>query len=100
MPVTYGDIETFSNRTLKECGAHVYATDATTGVHFLCFAIDDGPVQVWRPGDPVPAPFVNPADFKFISDNWTFECTVHQQFWSCATSSRRSRSKTKTARSA
>ena len=79
MPTIYWDIETYSQVNLKDQGVHIYGRHKSTGVFFLCFAIDDGPVQVWRPGDPVPAPFANPADFKFISDNWTFECTVHAE---------------------
>ena len=69
----YWDIETNSKRNLKECGAHVYATDPSTGVLVMCYAIGDGEVQVWMLGDPVPAPFADPTGYWFISDNWTFE---------------------------
>jgi hypothetical protein len=47
MPTIYGDIETFSRLNLKECGSYVYATDASTDLHFFCYAVDDGEVQVW-----------------------------------------------------
>ena len=40
---------------LKEVGLHKYATHPTTDVWFVAFAIDDGPVQIWSRGDPVPA---------------------------------------------
>src|SRR5262245_44657615 len=43
------DLETFSQINLKEHGAYIYATHPSTGVHFMCYAIDDGEVQVWRP---------------------------------------------------
>jgi len=69
----YWDIETNSKRNLKECGAHVYATDPSTGVLVMCYAIGDGEVQVWMLGDPVPAPFADPTGYWFISDNWAFE---------------------------
>src|SRR5262249_49952251 len=35
--------------------------------------IDDGAGKTWKPGDPVPGVFANPADYTFVSDNWTFE---------------------------
>src|SRR6516164_55395 len=73
MSIVYWDVETYSQRNLKECGAHVYAADPSTGVFFMGYAIDDGEVQTWWPGDPVPAPFADPTGYKFVSDNWTFE---------------------------
>jgi|SRR5215471_1518513 len=74
----FEDIETFSTRKLKECGTYRYASDPSTDVHFVCFAIDDGPVQVWRPGDPVPPPFIDPRAYTFVWDNWTFERRIHE----------------------
>src|SRR6516165_10447168 len=73
----YWDIETFSQCNLKDYGAHRYATDPSTGIYFFCFACDDEEVQVWRPGDPVPAAFTNPTYHQFISDNWEFERVIH-----------------------
>ena len=71
------DIETYNpRRKLRDCGAHIYATDPNTGVYFFCFAVDDGEVQTWRPGDPVPAPFADPTGHTFVSDNWTFERAI------------------------
>jgi hypothetical protein len=62
---------------LKDRGAYNYASDPTTNIHFFCYAIDDGEVQVWRRGDPVPEPFANPARCWFVSDNWEFERAGH-----------------------
>jgi DNA polymerase len=70
------DVETFSQINLKEHGAYIYAAHASTGVHFLCYAVDDGEVQVWKPGDPPPEPFINFTAYKFVSDNWTFENAI------------------------
>jgi DNA polymerase len=70
------DIETFSDANLKERGAHNYAMHPSTGVHFICFAVDNGEVQTWRPGDPVPEAFANPAGHRFIAHNWEFENTI------------------------
>ena len=73
-----GDIETRSCCNLRDCGAYIYATDPSTDVLCLCYAIGDGEIQVWKPGDPVPAPFVNPADYgPFIWDNWTFDSQIY-----------------------
>ena len=75
----YWDGETFSQCSLKERGAEIYASDPTTDIFFLCYAVDHDEAQVWRPGDPVPVPFANPAGYTFISDNWTFERNIHAQ---------------------
>ena len=72
------DIETFSDVSLKEHGAHIYAQHPSTGVHFLCFAVDNGQVETWRPGDPVPEAFADPSGFTFVSFNWTFENAILQ----------------------
>jgi DNA polymerase len=77
MPTVFWDIETFSQISLKEHGAYIYAAHASTGIHFLCFAVDDGEVQVWRPGEPVSEPFANPAGYFFVSDQWDFERAIH-----------------------
>ena len=78
MQHVYWDIETFSQVNLKDRGAHIYANDKTTGIFFFCYAVDAGEVQTWYPGDPVPAPFANPADFLFVSDNFGFERAIHE----------------------
>jgi DNA polymerase len=69
----YFDVETFSRRNLKECRAHVYAADPSTGMLIMCYAVGDGDVQLWKSGDPPPAPFTDPTRYTFVSDNWTFE---------------------------
>src|SRR6516164_5939732 len=78
MPAIVGDIETCSRCNLQACGAFIYATDPSTDILCLCYAIGDGEIQVWKTGDPVPAPFVNPADYgPFIWDNWTFDSQIY-----------------------
>jgi hypothetical protein len=76
MATVVWDIETYSDVSLKDHGAHIYARNLSTGVHFLCFVVDDGEVQTWRPGDPVPEPFANPNGANFVSHNWTFENAI------------------------
>jgi hypothetical protein len=50
----------------------------STGVHFLCWTIDNDKVQTWRPGDPVPEPFANPAGYRFVAHNAAFENAILQ----------------------
>jgi DNA polymerase len=78
MPTVYWDVETYSQISLKEHGAHVYAAHASTGAYFVSYAVDDGPVETWEPGNAVPAPFANPPGCRFVSDNWTFENAILQ----------------------
>jgi hypothetical protein len=78
MATIYWDVETFSSRALSECGARNYAADPSTGIYFFCWAADDGPVQVWQAGDPIPEPFAAPAGHTFVSDNWAFERPIHE----------------------
>src|SRR5262249_34854916 len=73
--------ETRSRAILKNVGTHKYATDPSTQVICAAYALDDGPVQLWRPGDPVPAEFVQAA----VDPNWivaahndTFEAAIEQ----------------------
>src|SRR5262249_20433808 len=77
--IVFWDIETYSQISLPERGAYIYATDPSTGVFFFCYAIDDGPIETWKPDDPAPAPFADPAGYKFVSDNWEFERLIHER---------------------
>lgn len=52
------DLETFSRIDLPTEGVYNYAMDPSTGVHCLCYAIDDGPVHMWVPGTPEPAELI------------------------------------------
>ena len=76
MSSVFGDIETDSTRELKACGAFIYASDPSTDVLCLCYAVGDGEILVWKPGDPVPKPFANPH-FSFVWDNWTFDLQIY-----------------------
>jgi DNA polymerase len=61
MPTLFHDFETRSTLDLTEVGAWRYTTDPTTDVWCCAFTVDDGPIQLWIPGDPVPAEFVEAA---------------------------------------
>jgi DNA polymerase len=60
------DFETRSAVDLKRSGAHRYAADPSTDAWCACYAVDDGPVKVWRPGDPVP-----PEMLAAVEERWT-----------------------------
>jgi DNA polymerase bacteriophage-type len=82
MPTIYWDVETYSDRSLTEHGADLYAKHPSTRPLGLCFAVDDGEVQIWMPDDPPAAIFLAAADnpdpniWRFVSDNWTFENAI------------------------
>jgi DNA polymerase len=57
-PVLHVDCETRSPAALKAAGPSVYAAHPMTDVSVLCWALGDGPIEVWRPGDPAPAAIV------------------------------------------
>src|SRR6516164_4424961 len=56
--VLHRDYETRSRAILKSVGTHKYAADRSTQVLCCAFAVDDEPVQLWTPGDPIPAAFI------------------------------------------
>jgi CHC2 zinc finger/Toprim domain len=81
MPNLIYDHETTSLANLREVGGWRYATDDSTDVLCCAFAVDDGPIQVWRRGDPVPAAFFAAAQdpsWRVISFNNAFERAIDQ----------------------
>ena len=54
-------IETRSTAVLKTVGSYRYATDSTTEILCVAYAVDDDPVQLWIPGNPVPPEFTEAA---------------------------------------
>ena len=59
--ILHRDYETRSRASLKACGAARYAADPSTTVLCMAYAVDDGPVQSWLPGNPVPKEFIEAA---------------------------------------
>src|SRR6266487_1917389 len=79
--VLHRDYETRSCVTLKKVGAHRYAADPSTEILCAAFAVDDGPVQLWLPGDPVPPEFVEAArntNWLVAAHNDAFETAIEQ----------------------
>ena len=79
--VLHRDYETRSRVDLKKVGAAKYAADPSTEVLCVAYAVDDGPVQLWRPGDPVPAEFIEAAanpSWVVAAHNDAFESAIEQ----------------------
>jgi len=67
------DFETRSECDLKTAGVYNYARHDTTEVLCMSYAIDDGPVNTWRPGEPMPR-----LDGQIRAHNAAFERLI---FW-------------------
>src|SRR5262245_46107765 len=81
MPSLYRDYETRSVLELPKVGAHVYAAHASTDVWCCVYAVDDGEVQLWTPGMPVPDVFIEAArnpDWVVSAFNDGFERAIEQ----------------------
>jgi DNA polymerase len=81
MPVLLRDFETRSVLDLKEVGAWQYSRHATTDILCVAYAVDDGPIQLWKPGDPVPPEFIEAArnpEWLVSAYNDTFERYIEQ----------------------
>jgi DNA polymerase len=60
------DIETRSAVNLRDCGAHIYATDPTTQILCMVYAIDGGEPQLWLPASSPSEPPSNPPPPIFL----------------------------------
>jgi DNA polymerase bacteriophage-type len=81
MPVLHRDFETRSTLDLSEVGVHVYAAHSTTDLWCCAYAVNDEPVKLWVPGDPVPQEFIEAAnnpDWLVCAHNDSFERTIEQ----------------------
>jgi hypothetical protein len=61
MPILLRDYETRSQLLLNKVGAWKYSRDASTDVWCCAYAVDDGAIQLWVPGDPIPPEFIEAA---------------------------------------
>jgi Toprim domain/CHC2 zinc finger len=79
MPHLFFDIETRSTVNLEIAGAWRYASDPTTEVLCLAYAVDDGDPQIWIPGDPIPEAFLTAAadpSWQVVAHNHQFERAI------------------------
>ena len=75
------DYETRSILDLRKVGAWKYATHPTTDVWCCAYAVNDGPVSIWVPGDPVPPEFIQAAsnpEWVVSAFNDNFERLIEQ----------------------
>ena len=79
--VLFHDLETRSPADLKTAGVWKYAADPATEVVCLAYAVDNEPTQLWVPGDPVPAEFIEAANnpnWIVVAHNDSFERGIAQ----------------------
>src|SRR5262245_20820533 len=80
--VLYRDYETRSQAKIKTVGAQRYAADPSTEILCCCYAVDNDPVKLWRPGDPVPPEFIVAAqnrNWVVAAFNDAFEAAIEKQ---------------------
>jgi DNA polymerase len=72
------DIETRSTVDLRKSGAYPYFEHPDTDVWCIAFAVDDGPLDVWTPGEPVPDVWRQGVaeGWAFFAHNAQFERTA------------------------
>jgi DNA polymerase len=77
--VLFRDYETRSVLELPVVGPWRYAADERTEVRCCAYAVDDEPVQLWTPGNPVPEPFLQAAadpSWILVAHNAQFEIAI------------------------
>jgi DNA polymerase len=82
VPILHRDFETRSTIDLTEVGAWRYAADPTTDVWCVAYAVDDGPVKLWLPGQPIPEEFLIAArdpDWIVAAHNDAFETAIEER---------------------
>ena len=81
MPYLVRDYETKSQLKLDKVGVHRYAVDPSTDILCAAYCVDDGPIKLWHPGDPVPPEFKEAArdpDWRAIAHNAAFEMAIER----------------------
>jgi DNA polymerase bacteriophage-type len=77
--VLHRDYESRGVLKLEDVGAWRYAADSRTEILCCAYAVDDEPVKLWRPGDPVPPEFFEAAryaDWEVAAHNAQFEIAL------------------------
>jgi DNA polymerase bacteriophage-type len=77
--VLHRDYESRGVLRLEDVGAWRYAADPRTEILCCAYAVDDEPVKLWRPGDPVPPEFFEAAryaDWEVAAHNAQFEIAL------------------------
>jgi DNA polymerase bacteriophage-type len=82
MHILHRDIETRSTIDLPDVGAWRYAGDPSTAVWCVAYAVDDAPVQIWIPGQPIPEEFhiaARDPDWLIAAHNDPFERSIEER---------------------
>lgn len=69
--VIHIDFETRSKCVIQKTGAYRYSIDPSTDVMCMAFAIDDGPVEIWIPGEGFPFSSKSFGEHTF-GGQWSF----------------------------
>lgn len=64
------DFETRSVIDLRKCGIYKYAQHTSTDINCMAWAIDDEPVELWEPGDPIPEALIEVIDNDHLVAAW------------------------------
>jgi DNA polymerase bacteriophage-type len=78
-PVLHRDYEVRSTISLQKVGIWKFAAAEQTEVLCCAFALNDGPVQLWLPGNPVPPEFIEAAqnpDWIVCAHKAQFEAAI------------------------
>ena len=72
------DFETKSEADLKKVGPWAYSMHPSTDIICVCWAVDGGPVQSWRPGERIPDDIYEAVEFdwEFEAHNVAFERSI------------------------
>jgi DNA polymerase len=70
------DYETKSQLNLAKVGIHVYAADPSTEILCMAYCIDDEPIKIWHPGDPIPREFKEAE--HAVAHNAAFEMAIER----------------------
>jgi DNA polymerase len=72
------DFETRSAADLKRVGAHAYAEDPSTDALCLGWCVGDGPIEIWKMGEPLPGAIEDAilAGDTFVAHNAAFELAI------------------------
>jgi DNA polymerase len=79
MPTLVRDYETRGVLKLEDVGGWRYAADSRTEILCCAYCVDDEPVKLWRPNDPMPAEFIEAArnpDWIISAHNAAFEIAL------------------------
>jgi DNA polymerase bacteriophage-type len=62
VPILHRDYETYSELDLGDVGAWKYTKHHSAEVLCCAYCVDDGPIKLWVPGDPIPTEFIAAAE--------------------------------------